>query len=129
MAPTFGNGKICYIELPAHDVQASAEFYREVFGWKVRTREDGSVAFDDGVGEVSGTWTQYRVPMLQDPPQTGLIVHIMVDDAEATVAKVTAHGGEIVRPIGKDDPEITALFRDPGGNVLGIYQHGGRRRK
>jgi uncharacterized protein len=126
MAPTFGNGKICYIVLPAKDVHSSAAFYREVFGWNVRTRDDGSVAFDDGVGEVSGTWTTSREPVEHE--QTGLVVHIMVDDAEATVAKVPLHGGEIVQPIGADAPEITALFRDPGGNVLGIYQHGGRRR-
>ena len=46
----------------------------------------------------------------------------MVDSAVAAVAAVTAHGGEIVQPIGVDAPEITARFRDPGGNVLGIYQ-------
>ena len=33
MAPTLGNGKLCYIEIPASDVQVSAEFYRDVFGW------------------------------------------------------------------------------------------------
>ena len=46
----------------------------------------------------------------------------MVDDAADAVRKVVAHGGEIVQPIGVDAPEITARFRDPGGNVLGIYQ-------
>ena len=30
--------------------------------------------------------------------------------------------GEIVQPIGADTPEITARFRDPGGNVIGLYQ-------
>ncbi len=54
MPPTIGNGKICYIQMPAVDIARSAEFYRAVFGWKIRTRGDGSTAFDDGVGEVSG---------------------------------------------------------------------------
>jgi hypothetical protein len=27
-----------------------------------------------------------------------------------------------VQPIGGDAPEITARFRDPAGNVLGLYQ-------
>jgi len=35
---------------------------------------------------------------------------------------VKANGGEIVQPIGADAPEITARFRDPAGNVLGLYQ-------
>jgi hypothetical protein len=28
----------------------------------------------------------------------------------------------MVQPIGADAPEITARFRDPGGNVMGLYQ-------
>lgn len=49
----------------------------------------------------------------------------MVDDINVTVAAVLAHGGEIVQPVGVDAPEITARFRDPGGNVLGLYQRPG----
>jgi predicted enzyme related to lactoylglutathione lyase len=117
--PTFGNGKICYIEIPAVDIQKSAAFYQAVFGWQTRTRGDGSVAFDDGVGEVSGTWVRGRKPATE----ISLMVHIMVDDAAETLKKVTANGGKIVQPIGKDAPEITARFSDPAGNILGIYQH------
>ena len=32
-----------------------AQFYSSIFGWKVRTRGDGELAFDDP-GGVSGTW-------------------------------------------------------------------------
>jgi len=28
----------------------------------------------------------------------------------------------MVQPPGVDAPEITARFRDPGGNVIGLYQ-------
>jgi hypothetical protein len=117
MPPTLGNGKICYVEIPAADIARSAEFYRKVFGWKVRQRGDGSTAFDDGVNEVSGTWVRGR------PPATpGFVLYIMVDDAAATVDAIVAAGGEIVQPIGADAPEITARFRDPGGNILGIFE-------
>ncbi|MDP9361372.1 MAG: VOC family protein [Acidobacteriota bacterium] len=118
MAPTYANGKICYIEIPAIDVDRSSAFYANVFGWQTRKRGDGQLAFDDGVGEVSGTWVVGR------PPSSvpGLLVYIMVEDAEATIAAVVAHGGEVVQPIGADAPEITARFRDPAGNVIGVYQ-------
>jgi len=46
----------------------------------------------------------------------------MVDSVAAAVGAVVAHGGEIVQPIGADAPEITARFRDPGGNVIALYQ-------
>jgi predicted enzyme related to lactoylglutathione lyase len=112
------NGKVCYVELPATDVERSAAFYEEVFGWKIRQRDNGPTAFDDTTGEVSGAWVTGR------PPATapGLLVYVMVDDALAAVEAVVAHGGEIVQPIGVDAPEITARFRDPGGNVIGLYQ-------
>ena len=116
--PTRANGKICYVEIPANDVEASAAFYEAVFGWRLRKRGDGATAFDDTIGEVSGTWVTGRQPA-SDP---GLLLYVMVDDAEATVEAIVAHGGEIVQPIGGDAPEITARFRDPGGNVIGIYQ-------
>ena len=116
--PTPGNGKICYIEIPAREIQRSVEFYERVFGWHIRRRGDGSIAFDDGVGQVSGTWVLNRPPM--ETP--GLMIYIMVDDAQKVVEAVTENGGEIVQAIGGDAPEITARFRDPGGNVLGIYQ-------
>lgn len=116
--PTMANGKICYIEMPATDIQRSAEFYKAVFGWQTRQRGDGSTAFDDGVGEVSGTWVLGR-PAATKP---GLLIYIMVDSVAKTVDAVIANGGEIAQPIGMDAPEITARFRDPAGNVLGLYQ-------
>ena len=118
MPPTLANGKICYIEIPAMDINGSANFYKEVFGWNVRTRGDGHLAFDDGVGQVSGTWILGRQPMTE----VGLLIYIMVDSVAATIEKVTAAGGVIVQPIGADAPEITARFTDPAGNILGLYQ-------
>jgi uncharacterized protein len=118
MAPTMKNGKICYIEMPATDIAKSAEFYKKVFGWNVRTRGDGSTAFDDGVGEVSGTWVKGRPPAAQP----GFMIYVMVDSVEKTMEAIRAAGGEIVQPIGGDPGEITARFKDPGGNVVGLYQ-------
>ena len=116
--PTMANGKICYLEIPATDIQRSAEFYEKVFGWRIRQREDGSTAFDDTVSEVSGTWILGR-PAATTP---GLLIYIMVDSVAKTVDAVIANGGEIAQPIGADAPEITARFRDPAGNVIGLYQ-------
>jgi hypothetical protein len=117
--PTLGHGKICYLQIPARDIAVSAAFYEAVFGWKTRTRGDGALAFDDGVGEVSGVWVLDRPPMRE----AGLLIYIMVDDAARAVEAVKAQCGEIVQPIGGDAPEITARFRDPAGNLLGIYQN------
>ena len=79
--PTLANGKICYVEIPAVDIKRSADFYKEVFGWQFRQRGDGSTAFDDTVGEVSGTWIIGRKPM----KEVGLLIYIMVNSVAATV--------------------------------------------
>jgi predicted enzyme related to lactoylglutathione lyase len=121
MPPTLGNGKICYLEIPASDVARSSEFYQGVFGWHIRQRGDGATAFDDGVGEVSGAFVIGRPPS-SDP---GLLVYIWVNSVAATVEAIIANAGEIVQSVGVDAPEITARFRDPGGNVIGIYQEPG----
>ena len=119
--PTPTNGKVCYIEIPAADVRRSAEFYGEVFGWRIRQRGDGHLAFDDTTGEVSGTWVLGRPPS-NDP---GLLVSIMVASAATTIGTIIAAGGEIVQPVNPDEHEVYALFRDPAGNILGIYQQPG----
>ncbi len=122
MSPTNTNGKICYVELPATDTARSSEFYQRVFGWKVRTRPNGSIAFDDSTGQVSGSWITDRTPA----SAPDILFYIMVDSVEASVAAVVKNGGEIVQKIGMDAPEITARFRDPGGNIVGLYQEPSR---
>ena len=116
--PTIGNGKICYVEIPAIDIKASASFYEEVFGWQIRQRGDGATAFDDGVGQVSGTWVLNR----KAAAEPGLLIYIMVDSVATTIDAIVANGCKIVQPIGMDAPEITARFADPAGNTIGLYQ-------
>jgi hypothetical protein len=118
MPQTLPHGKICYIEIPATDIARSAEFYENVFGWNIRKRGDGSTAFDDTTGAVSGAWVLGRPPAAKP----GLLTYINVDSVAAAADAVVANGGELVQPIGADAPEITARFRDPAGNVIGLYQ-------
>jgi uncharacterized protein len=119
--PHIGNGKICYLELPSRNVEESSAFYKTVFNWNIRLHGDGNLAFDDGVGEVSGTWRTDRKPSTD----IGMLVHIMVDNIEVTIQKIIDQGGTIVQPVGLDAPEITAWFRDLSGNIMGLYQEPG----
>jgi predicted enzyme related to lactoylglutathione lyase len=51
-----------------------------------------------------------------------MLLYIMVDSVAETIEAILANGGELVQPIGADAPEITARFRDPAGNIIGLYQ-------
>jgi len=119
--PTYRTGKICYIEIPATDVKKSAEFYRRAFGWQTRQRGDGSTAFDDTVNEVSGTWVLGR-PIATEP---GLMVYVMVASAAKPIEAIRSAGGEIVQKVDPHGREVVATFRDPAGNLIGIYQQPG----
>lgn len=125
MAPILTNGKVYYLEIPAISIRRSADFYSKVFGWQIKRREDGSIAFDDPTGEVSGTWVVGR-PASAEP---GTLMFITVDNLPATIDAIIAQGGKIVdteagetmQSIGAVTPLI-ARFHDPAGNVLGLFQ-------
>ena len=117
--PTFGNGKICYIEIPAVDCKSSAAFYKTVFGWNIRNDNAGHITFDDAVGEVSGTWVTGRKPATE----IGFMISIMVNSIPATIDLIIANGGKIIEPMNTDGQEKIALFSDPGGNIFCLYQH------
>jgi uncharacterized protein len=114
------DGKICYLEIPATDIEASATFYSEVFGWKIRARGDGQKAFDDATGGVSGSWVLGRPPS-REP---GMVVYVMVDGIEATFRRVSAAGGRTATPLTwlGDRGEAFGTFFDPAGNLIGLYQ-------
>ena len=112
------HGKICLIDIPATDVQASAAFYQKVFGWNIRQHPSGTLAFDDPTGAISGKWVLKRQP--SDTP--GILFYINVDSVAKAANAVVAAGGDIVQRIGVDAPDITARFSDPAGNVVGLFQ-------
>ena len=92
------HGKICYLEIPAKTAEASAEFYSSIFGWKVRKRGDGELAFDDA-GGVSGTW----VKKSDRTPDERTRTYIMVDDIAGTSSAYTRN----------HDPEEASLTLTP----------------
>lgn len=116
------HGKVVYLEIPTADEEVSAAFYRSVFGWRTRTRGDGALAFDDATGGVSGAWRRGRPPQ----SEAGILVYVNVDDMDTAMAAVEAAGGEIIQRVGGDPGELTSRFRDPYGNMMGLYQEPSR---
>ena len=113
------HGKICYLEIPADTAEASAAFYSRIFGWKIRTRGDGELAFDDA-GGVSGTW----VKASDRTPDERTRTYIMVDDIANALKAIAAAGGRVLTPrteIGQGMGSFAA-FADPVGNEFGLYE-------
>lgn len=113
------HGKICYLEIPAKTAEASADFYSSIFGWKIRTRGDGALAFDDP-GGVSGTWVKES----DRTPDERTRTYIMVDAISDTLKRIVAAGGRVLTPrtdIGTGMGAFAA-FADPVGNEFGLYE-------
>ena len=113
--------RFCYLEIPALDATASARFYESVFGWEIRDIASDRPRFDDAAGYISGAWVTGR----EAAREPGLLPYVWVDDLCATVGLVAAHGGEIIKAPTPDTAGGTswiATFRDPAGNVMGLYQ-------
>jgi uncharacterized protein len=113
------HGKICYLEIPAKTAEASADFYTSIFGWKVRQRGDGELAFDDA-GGVSGTWVKES----DRTPDERTRTYIMVDSIGDTLKQIQGAGGQVLTPrteIGAGMGAFAA-FADPVGNEFGLYE-------
>jgi uncharacterized protein len=117
VSSVFRPGGISYLRIPADDPQRAAAFYASVFGWSVRTDRDDP-AFEDGTGHVIGHF-------VSDQPvagEAGVRPYVYVDDVDATLSRVLAEGGEVATPPYPEGDLRVATFRDPSGNVVGVWQ-------
>lgn len=110
-------GKIDYVELPAADLPATKRFYAEAFGWRFTDYGPGYAAFDEGLdGGFQGDAAEAaRAPL----------VVIYAEDLEAMLARVTAAGAQIVRPVFPFPGGRRFHFRDPSGNELACVTYEG----
>jgi predicted enzyme related to lactoylglutathione lyase len=109
---------ICYVEVPALDIVRSAEFYKCAFGWTIRQCAVGRTAFDDAVGEVSGSLGLGS----KEASEPGLLLCIMVNSAAATLERLVASGRETMQPMGADAPEIAEISETQKASVMSLHQ-------
>ncbi len=114
--------RFTHFELASEDVEKTAAFYRNVFGWQIQKWE-GSIDYwlvtsgDTSTPGINGGLMQTNGEF------KGTINTIEVADIDAAIAKVLANGGEIVLP--KDAiPGVgyQAYFKDNSGIIVGLHQ-------
>ena len=119
MSDVFRPAGVSYLRIPAVDPKRAARFYERVFGWSIRADRDDP-AFEDGSGHVIGHF-------VADPDQSiagagGIRPYVYVDSVDATLEKVRAEGGSVVTEPYPEGNLRVATFRDPEGNVVGVWQ-------
>ncbi len=110
-------GGISYLGIPARDAAESAEFYRAVFGWEIGGSA-GRLSFRDGTGHVIGHW-RTDLPVTGE---AGIRPYIYVTQLHEVLRAAADHGGQIVTPPYPEGSLTIATFRDPAGNVVGVWQ-------
>lgn len=125
------SGRIVHFELPYDDEARARDFYGGLFGWDLQSYPgmDYTMVSTGPTGDQGPTEPGYinggmghRSDALSAP-----VVVVDVEDIDATLAEVESRGGAVVEgrsPVG--DMGWAAYFRDPEGNVIGLWQTAGQ---
>jgi predicted enzyme related to lactoylglutathione lyase len=109
------HGEVCYLQIPAREIPASASFYTDVFGWKTELEH----ASFEAPGLI-GQFVADRPASAED----GVIVWIAVGSIGEALERAAAAGGETLEQPYDDGPyRVLATLRDPAGNTLGVVEH------
>ncbi len=111
-------GAVCHLELFARDLDETAKFYGDLFGWTTSPHDAGYLFWKDAQG-MTGGFTTAGAPVT-NPAAT---FYIKVESIPDMLNKVKQHGGTIIREkteIGGNNG-FYALFRDLSGNNIGLW--------
>ena len=110
---------ICHFEFMVTNDARSQEFYGKIFDWKFEKDDQ------------AGGYTMIRIGqepeggMMNKPdqaPHPALNVYFMVDDLDTTLEKIKSAGGTVI--VGRQEIPYGwwAMFADPDGIPVGIFQ-------
>jgi predicted enzyme related to lactoylglutathione lyase len=110
-------GSLTWNELASTDPDASAEFYRELFGWKVEPFEgmEGYLGIQNSEGQSNGG---IRAATENEPSYW--LVYFGADDAEAGAARASELGATTLVQMDIGVGKI-AVLQDPQGAVFALY--------
>jgi predicted enzyme related to lactoylglutathione lyase len=111
-------------ELQTRDVEAARKFYGDVFGWQYEVDDQGYVAcyldgrVHAGMIPMDETWGEHIPP--------NWAVYILVEDIQATVARVKELQGTVaVPPTPAGEMGEFAVIQDPQGAALTVMEFQG----
>jgi hypothetical protein len=114
-------GTPCWVDLASTDMAGAKAFYSGLFGWEVA--EGGPESGGYSMFQKQGKNVAGLGPVMMEGQPTAWTTYISVDDADATVAKVTAAGGTVlVAPMDVLDVGRMAVVMDPTGAAIALWQ-------
>ena len=117
----YAPGTPSWIDLSTPDIDGAVSFYGEVMGWTATEPEadtGGYRRFQLDGRDVAGA-----MPHMNPGQPTAWSTYVTVEDADATAAAVGEAGGTtIVPPMDVLDIGRMAMFIDPTGAAIGVWQ-------
>ena len=123
---------VTMFEIVGDEGKSLSEFYSNVFDWKMNEYEEGYYGIETGTESDRGIEGHIyppndEIPLLDNVPfGNNVTIYVTVDDIQVTVEKLESKGGKTLMPptVVSDKGEQLAMFLDPEGNRIGLYQTG-----
>ena len=109
---------IAHCEIPATDLEKSKDFYFKVLGWDFKPFGKGYLLFNNHKGTMVGL---RQVDAIAKGEST--VFHVNMPDIDSILKHVKDNDGAVARTK-TVIPAMGwyALFNDPDGNTIGLYQ-------
>lgn len=121
--------KVIHFEIPVDDTKRAVEFYKKVFGWEINKAEmPGMEYFVVTTVETD----KNRMPkspgainggLMKRYQETQPVIVVNVKSVDDYLKKIKKSGGNVVMDkMQVGDMGLYARFKDPEGNLIGIWQ-------
>ena len=122
--------KVVHFEIPADNVDRAKKFYKEAFGWDINqypgmeyhmvntTAVDEKTQQPKEAGAINGGLTKRN-----NDTNKATVITVDVENIDNALKSIEKLGGKTVRkkePVA--DMGFTAYFKDPEGNIVGLWQ-------
>ncbi len=116
--------RLCHFSIPADDPEQAAEFYVNVFGWKVQYLEEPAEYWFLAAGESDGPEPVIGgITRRSNPSQNHLLTYFNVQTIEEALKKVERNGGKVLQARHEiPGYGAMAICADPEGNVFAFWE-------
>ncbi|MBS1889290.1 MAG: VOC family protein [Actinobacteria bacterium] len=118
-------GTPCWVDMAAADLLDSTSFYGDLLGWEVPELPNSAEMGGYRRAQLDGDDVAGMMPIQQEGQPQVWSTYVAVADADATVEKARQAGGNVIfGPMKVMDLGKMAMFSDPDGAVIGIWEPG-----